>query len=82
MEWLDVQFETAIVAGEIGSYKPARRHWERFYEQTGADPAGHVHVAQSLYHDIAPASDLGIPSVWINRLGDGFEDPRPAVTLA
>jgi 2-haloacid dehalogenase len=37
-------------------------------------------VAQSLYHDIAPASELGIPSVWINRLHEPL-DPRPARTL-
>jgi 2-haloacid dehalogenase len=80
IEALGVQFETAIVAGEIGSYKPAHRHWKVFYEQTGADPTGHVHVAQSVYHDIAPAAELGIPSIWINRLGEP-EDPRPARTL-
>jgi FMN phosphatase YigB (HAD superfamily) len=39
-----------------------------------------VHVAQSLYHDIAPAAELGIPSIWINRLGEP-DDPRPNVTL-
>jgi len=77
---LGVPFETAIVAGEIASYKPAHRHWEVFYEQTGADPSGHVHVAQSLFHDIAPAAELGIPSIWINRLGEP-EDARPARTL-
>ena len=81
MEALGVPFETAIVAGEIGSYKPAHRHWEVFYEQTRADPAGHVHVAQSVYHDIAPAAELGIPSIWINRLGEP-DDPRPARTLS
>jgi len=75
-----VPFETAIVAGEIGSYKPAHRHWEVFYEQTGADPARHVHVAQSVYHDIAPAAELGIPTIWINRQGEPG-DPRPARTL-
>ncbi len=80
MKALGVRFETAIVAGEIGSYKPAHRHWRVFYEQTGAVPAGHVHVAQSLYHDIAPAAELGIPSIWINRLGEPA-DPRPARTL-
>ena len=78
---LGVPFETAIVAGEIGSYKPAHRHWEVFYEQTGADPAGHVHIAQSIYHDIAPAAELGIPSIWINRLGEP-DDARPARTLS
>ncbi|MGH3066631.1 MAG: HAD-IA family hydrolase [Gaiellaceae bacterium] len=81
IEALGVPFETAIVAGEIGSYKPAHRHWKAFYEQTGADPAGHVHVAQSVFHDIAPAAELGIPSIWINRLGEP-EDPRPVRTLS
>lgn len=80
MAALGVRFDAAIVAGEIGSYKPAYGHWEVFYEQTGADPARHVHVAQSLFHDIEPARELGIPSVWINRLGEP-DDPRPTVTL-
>ena len=46
----------------------------------GADRRGHVHVAQSLFHDIEPANELGIPSIWINRLGEP-EDPRPTATL-
>ncbi len=45
------------------------------------DDVAHVHVAQSLFHDIAPASELGIPSIWINRL-DEPADTRPALTLA
>lgn len=80
LEQLGVPFELAVVAGEIGSYKPAHKHWEVFYEITGADRRGHVHVAQSLFHDIAPAQELGLPSVWINRQGEP-EDPRPTVTL-
>ena len=79
-EAIGVPFELAIVAGEIGSYKPAHTHWEVFYETTGADRRGHVHVAQSLFHDIEPANELGIPSIWINRLGEP-DDPRPTVTL-
>jgi 2-haloacid dehalogenase len=75
-----VPFGAAIVAGDIGSYKPARRHWDAFREHTRSDPARHVHVAQSLYHDIATTSELGIPSIWINRLGEPA-DPRPARTL-
>jgi 2-haloacid dehalogenase len=80
MAAIGVPFDLSVVAGEIGSYKPATRHWEIFIEQSGADPVGHVHVAQSLYHDIAPASELGIPTVWINRLGEAA-DPRPVRTL-
>jgi 2-haloacid dehalogenase len=80
-EAIGVPFDAAIVAGEIGSYKPARKHWDVFREQTGADPARHVHVAQSLYHDIQPAFELGIRSIWINRLGEP-DDPRPFRTLS
>ena len=80
MEAIGVPFDASIVAGEIGSYKPARKHWDVFREQTGADPGRHVHVAQSLYHDVQTARDLGIPCVWINRLGDA-DDPRPDRTL-
>jgi 2-haloacid dehalogenase len=77
---IGVPFELAMVASEIGSYKPGRRHWERFFEQTGADPARHVHVAASLLHDIAPANDLGLRSIWINRL-DERADPEPTREL-
>lgn len=70
---IGVPFEMAIVASEIGSYKPAPGHWRAFYESTGADKSRHVHVAQSYVHDIVPARDLGIRSVWINRLGERAE---------
>jgi 2-haloacid dehalogenase len=78
MESIGIPFDLSIVAGEIGSYKPARRHWEVFRERT--DASEHVHVAQSLYHDIATATELGIPSIWINRLGEPG-DARPERTL-
>jgi 2-haloacid dehalogenase len=77
---LGVSFELAIVASEIGSYKPGHRHWERFFEQTGASRERHVHVAASLFHDIAPANELGLRSVWINRLDEAAE-PRPTRQL-
>jgi 2-haloacid dehalogenase len=69
-ERIGVPFELGVVASEIGSYKPAHRHWEQFFTSTGADRACHVHVAASLFHDIAPARELGLTSVWINRLGE------------
>jgi 2-haloacid dehalogenase len=80
MARLAVPFELAIVASEIGSYKPAHRHWERFFEQTQAPRQGHVHVAASLFHDIAPANELGLRSIWINRLAERPE-PRPTREL-
>ena len=68
-------FELAIVASEIGSYKPALGHWRALEDQVGRMPD--VHVAASLFHDVAPANELGLPSIWINRLG---ETPGPAPT--
>jgi 2-haloacid dehalogenase len=73
MVTIGIAFQLAVVAGEIGSYKPAARHWEVFRELSRADPARHVHVAQSVYHDIVPATQLGLPSIWINRLGEPDE---------
>jgi 2-haloacid dehalogenase len=73
---LGVPFDLAIVAEDVHSYKPAHGHWERFYEVTTADPDHHVHVAQSHFHDIVPAIELGLTSVWVNRL-DEERDPAP-----
>jgi 2-haloacid dehalogenase len=76
-ELLDVPFDVTVVASEIGSYKPAFGHWREFAARTAADPTRHVHVAASLFHDIAPANELGLESIWINRLG---ERPGPEPT--
>ena len=70
---LGVPFDETVVASEIGSYKPAPKHWEEFSARTGADPARHVHVAQSMFHDIVTANALGLPSVWINRRGERYD---------
>ena len=67
---IGVPFDEVVVAQEIGSYKPAHKHWDKFFERTRAPREGHVHVAASLFHDIAPANELGLRSVWINRTGD------------
>ncbi|MGZ8705896.1 MAG: HAD-IA family hydrolase [Gaiellaceae bacterium] len=75
MSRIGVPFELAIVASEIGSYKPGHTHWSRFFEETGAAREGHVHVAQSHFHDIVPANELGLRSIWINRNGERHEPP-------
>jgi len=72
---IGVPFELAIVASEIDSYKPRHRHWLQFLEETGAPRDAHVHVAQSHYHDIVPANELGLQSIWINRYAEHHEPP-------
>ena len=77
---IGVEFELTVAAFEIGSYKPAPTHWDEFFARSGADRVSHVHVAASLFHDIAPASMLGLRTIWINRLGEEAE-PQPDVEL-
>ena len=77
-EQLGVPFELAIVASEIGSYKPALGHWHAFEREVGRPPD--VHVAASLFHDIAPANELGLRSIWINRLEE-TAGPQPTREL-
>ena len=78
---IGVPFDLLIVAEDVQSYKPALAHWERFFELTTADKEHHVHVAASLFHDIAPTNELGLRNVWINRLGEEA-DPKPDRELA
>jgi 2-haloacid dehalogenase len=75
---IGVPVDERITAAEAGSYKPAPGHWQQFFERTGADRARHVHVAASLFHDIAAAERLGLRAVWINRLGEQSPLPRAA----
>jgi 2-haloacid dehalogenase len=74
IERIGVPFDRAIVASEIHSYKPAHGHWHAFEHEVGRMPD--VHVAQSYFHDVVPATALGIPTVWINRDGEARE-PAP-----
>jgi 2-haloacid dehalogenase len=78
---IGVPVDLQVVASEIGSYKPAHAHWERFFAESGADREHHVHIAASHFHDIVPASELGLRSVWINRLGETETEPRPTREL-
>jgi 2-haloacid dehalogenase len=78
IENIGVEFELAVVASEVGSYKPDPGHWRAFREQVTPDV--HVHVGASLFHDVAPAIQLGLPTIWINRLGEE-PDPQPDVEL-
>jgi 2-haloacid dehalogenase len=78
---IGVPFDETIVASEIGSYKPGHRHWSEFFARTHADRAGHVHVAASLFHDVAPCAELGLRSVWVNRLGE-TADPVPTKEIS
>ena len=73
---IGVEVDVRITASEAGSYKPAHGHWDMFFRRTAADRGRHVHVAASLYHDVEPCAQLGLPCVWINRVGQSSDLPR------
>jgi 2-haloacid dehalogenase len=79
---LDTPFHRVFTAQQIGSYKPATANFEYAMEKLGGGTSRIVHVAQSLYHDIAPANRLGLRTVWINRReglgGTGATPPAEA----
>ncbi|HVF08893.1 MAG TPA: HAD family hydrolase [Actinomycetota bacterium] len=75
---IGVEIDERVVASDIGSYKPSFGHWETFFRRTGAERPRHVHVAASLFHDIEPCAKLGLPAVWIDRLGETSMVPRSA----
>ncbi len=69
---IGVGFELLVTAERVRSYKPAPGHFLAARREIGERLW--THVAQSLFHDVAPARELGIPCAWINRKGE----PRPA----
>lgn len=67
---LGIEIDAIVTAEDVGAYKPDRRMFDALgnaLEGLGADAASHLHVAQSLYHDIAPARGLGYQTCWVDR---------------
>ena len=76
LERIGVPVDLTVTAADARSYKPAHGHWERFFERSGAERERHAHVAASAFHDVAPAAELGLRAVWINRRGEESDLPR------
>ncbi len=80
---LTVDFDAIVTAEQVRAYKPARPHFEAALERLEVARERVLHVAQSLFHDIAPARALGISTVWVNRrqglAGPGATPPASAV---
>jgi 2-haloacid dehalogenase len=81
---LGVAFDAVYTAEDIGSYKPDLANFR--YMIDALKRSGHaehdvLHIAQSLFHDHAPANAIGLRSVWIDRrkgaAGSGATSPPP-----
>ncbi len=67
---LGVTFDAIHTAQDIGSYKPDPRNFRYLLDRLkddGVAPDRVLHVAQSLFHDHAPANAVGLASAWIDR---------------
>lgn len=64
---LQVEFDWVITAQQLQSYKPAIANFRLAQERMNIASERWLHLAQSLYHDIAPANSLGLTTVWVNR---------------
>lgn len=70
-------FDQIITAEQVGSYKPSLNNFRYALGRIGVSKERVLHVAQSLYHDHAPAKQLGLSTVWVNRVSR-----RPGVGVA
>lgn len=60
-------FDKVITAQQARSYKPSPNNFRLAVDRIG-EPVGKIlHCAQSLYHDILPARQLGLATVWVDR---------------
>jgi 2-haloalkanoic acid dehalogenase type II len=68
---LKVMFDAVYTAEDIGSYKPDPENFDyllrHLEDDFGVVADSVIHVAQSLYHDHAPAKAAGLDTVWIDR---------------
>jgi len=66
-ERLEVPFDFVVTAQQAESYKPSHNNFQMALGRIGGQKDKVLHVAQSIYHDIVPARDLGLTTVWVNR---------------
>jgi len=64
---LGVKFDLIVTAEQVQSYKPSLRNFQEALRRSGLPKDEVLHAGQSVYHDIVPASFLGIANVWVNR---------------
>jgi 2-haloacid dehalogenase len=70
---LGVEIDLVVTAEQVGSYKPALGHFERFEAESGVARENWVHAAVSWWHDMVPARELGLRRVWVDREDSGHD---------
>ena len=64
---LGAEFAVVVTAQQVQSYKPSLRNFEEMLRRSGVPRENIVHAGQSVYHDVIPAKQLGLRTVWVDR---------------
>jgi 2-haloalkanoic acid dehalogenase type II len=68
---LEIEWDAIYTAQDVGCYKPNLYNFDYLFEHARRDlgilPHEILHVAQSLTHDMVPATAKGMTKIWINR---------------
>ena len=77
---LEVEFDWIVTAEQARTYKPSPNNFRVALERIGVEPRRLLHAAESLFHDVAPAKELGLSTVWVHRRAgkEGFGATPPA----
>ncbi len=68
---LQVPFDQVITAQQVQSYKPSLNNFKTMMQRLGLPSEKILHVGASIYHDVIPASSLGLSTVFVDRRKDG-----------
>ena len=74
-------FDTIIISGELGFGKPKPHVFQLALDRLKVAPQHAVMIGDSLHRDIAGARELGIRTIWINRLKATISDHHPTPDL-
>ncbi|WP_419935812.1 haloacid dehalogenase [Candidatus Palauibacter sp.] len=80
LEHFEIEFALLGTAQRLRSYKPAAPHFERGREWAAGFDRW-LHVAQSLFHDIVPATAFGVPVLWVNRNAQPLPDDADPIHI-
>jgi 2-haloacid dehalogenase len=64
---LQVEFDEVITAQQARAYKPSLKIFELAFSRLGTPRNRILHIGQSIFHDVIPAQELSLSTVWVNR---------------
>ncbi len=79
---LEVEFDAIYTAEDVGTYKPDLANFHYMLDKLGSigiSQSEILHTAQSLYHDMVPATQFGLAKCWIDRRAGQTGGATPSV---